>query len=233
MSDFHVAYGPNPTGRDFVVGDLHGHYDLLLSELGMHGFDPHKGDRCFSVGDLIDRGPESAKTLLLAQEPWFIPVRGNHEQMMLDSTSRGDMDLWFVNGGTWFADSPREHWKEYVETAVAMPLAITLHHASDAIIGICHAEPPTLDWDDIEGVEHQPAALENMIWGRDRIQSQNAAPVRNVDFIFCGHTALRNGIATLGNVVYIDTGAYFTDTLTVLSLDDFLHKHFNDGGLLI
>jgi serine/threonine protein phosphatase 1 len=42
------------TGRDFVLGDLHGTTDLLRLLMEHVAFDPKK-DRLFSVGDLIDR----------------------------------------------------------------------------------------------------------------------------------------------------------------------------------
>lgn len=35
---FHVEYQANETGRDFVVGDIHGHLDLLNDELASQGF---------------------------------------------------------------------------------------------------------------------------------------------------------------------------------------------------
>jgi serine/threonine protein phosphatase 1 len=40
-------------------------------------------DRLFSVGDLIDRGPDSLRCLELIAEPWFYTVQGNHEIAML------------------------------------------------------------------------------------------------------------------------------------------------------
>ena len=70
-------------GRDLVVGDLHGHRSLLEQELDRLGFDP-SCDRVLSVGDLIDRGPESFETLSLIDEPWFHAVLGNHELMLLN-----------------------------------------------------------------------------------------------------------------------------------------------------
>jgi serine/threonine protein phosphatase 1 len=54
----------NSRGKDYVVGDLHGCYDLLQRVLGEVGFDT-TCDRLFSVGDLIDRGPNSLKCLEL------------------------------------------------------------------------------------------------------------------------------------------------------------------------
>ena len=75
---FFKSYSPNEYGHDFVVGDIHGHRQRLLDELARQGFDKAK-DRLFSVGDLVDRGPDSFDTLALLSEPWFHFVRGNHE----------------------------------------------------------------------------------------------------------------------------------------------------------
>jgi serine/threonine protein phosphatase 1 len=73
----------NTVGRDFVVGDLHGHRSLLEQALDGMAFDRRR-DRVLSVGDLIDRGPESLATLSLIEEPWFHAVLGNHELMLLN-----------------------------------------------------------------------------------------------------------------------------------------------------
>ncbi len=73
----------NSSGHDYVIGDLHGCYDLLERLMDYVAFDKTR-DRLFSVGDLIDRGPDSMRCLALLEEPWFYAVKGNHEQMMLD-----------------------------------------------------------------------------------------------------------------------------------------------------
>ncbi|AMK76539.1 MULTISPECIES: metallophosphoesterase [Methylomonas] len=73
----------NAFGKDYVVGDLHGCFDLLQRLLNDIQFDINH-DRLFSVGDLIDRGPDSLKCLELVNEPWFYAVRGNHEIIALD-----------------------------------------------------------------------------------------------------------------------------------------------------
>jgi serine/threonine protein phosphatase 1 len=73
----------NSRGKDYVVGDLHGCYDLLQRVLNEVDFDTTR-DRLFSVGDLIDRGPDSLQCLELLAEPWFYAVKGNHEDLMLD-----------------------------------------------------------------------------------------------------------------------------------------------------
>jgi len=74
---------PNNIGKDYVVGDLHGCFDLLNRLMEHVNFD-ESCDRLFSVGDLIDRGPDSLFCLEFLDEPWFYAVKGNHELMMLE-----------------------------------------------------------------------------------------------------------------------------------------------------
>jgi serine/threonine protein phosphatase 1 len=104
----------NQQGRDFVVGDIHGCFDLLDQLLDQVSFDPGC-DRLFSVGDLIDRGPDSMRSLEFLRAPWFFAVKGNHEAMLLGSfaayVATGQLedlkkiiasDMW-LNGGEWVA----------------------------------------------------------------------------------------------------------------------------------
>jgi len=104
----------NAGGRDFVVGDLHGCFDLLDRLLEAVRFDS-ACDRLFSVGDLVDRGPDSLRCMSFLEAPWFHAVRGNHESMLLEyfeSYLSGDglddwdqvtsSDIW-LNGGEWVA----------------------------------------------------------------------------------------------------------------------------------
>ena len=105
----------NVKGRDFVVGDLHGCFDLLDRLLEHVSFDPGC-DRLFSVGDLIDRGHDSLRSLEYLRAPWFHGVRGNHEAMLLDAFESyrvtGTLDelktitnseMW-MNGGEWVGE---------------------------------------------------------------------------------------------------------------------------------
>lgn len=93
-------FNRNPQGRDFVVGDLHGHFSALELMLVQINFNP-KRDRVFAVGDLIDRGPESWRVVEFLNYPWFNSVLGNHEQMLIDSASNPSVaKTWLgFNGG--------------------------------------------------------------------------------------------------------------------------------------
>lgn len=113
---------PQIEGRTFVFGDIHGEYHKFMSHLESVQFDTNK-DRVVCVGDLIDRGPDSAKMLELLKKDWFFSVMGNHELMPVvahagrdnfiysnGKASVGMLNLsdWIRNGGDWFFDK-----KEY------------------------------------------------------------------------------------------------------------------------
>lgn len=117
MTDLIKRFDINTQGRDFVVGDLHGCRDLLEEKLYEINFDPSV-DRMFSVGDLVDRGPDSPGCFALLEKPWFHAIRGNHEQGWIDF-ARGpgyDPDLRYMrsNGGNWhFPTAQNDQGHEY------------------------------------------------------------------------------------------------------------------------
>lgn len=80
----------NISGRDFIIGDLHGCWHLLVSLLEAVKFD-YEVDRLFCVGDLVDRGKMNEQCLELLTKKWFFCVLGNHEDL-----TRGAM-LWFLH----------------------------------------------------------------------------------------------------------------------------------------
>lgn len=106
------TFDVNTEGRDFVIGDLHGSYEVFLKLLESINFDGEK-DRMFSVGDLVDRGPDSLDCLRLIKESWFHCVLANHEQMMLEAFDGGYMgQFWFRNGGNWGLEFFKD-WTDY------------------------------------------------------------------------------------------------------------------------
>jgi len=90
--------------RIFFIGDIHG-CSLTFKKMITKKIDLQKTDELYCVGDYIDRGPDSKGVvdfiLNLRAEGYNVhTVRGNHEQMMLDSmTSINSYMLWMLNGG--------------------------------------------------------------------------------------------------------------------------------------
>lgn len=60
----------NLAGRDFVVGDVHGHLQQLHMQLQEVTFDKSL-DRLFFLGDLVDRGPDSEALLAMIDQQTF------------------------------------------------------------------------------------------------------------------------------------------------------------------
>jgi serine/threonine protein phosphatase 1 len=207
-------YPYNSTGHDYAVGDLHGHCSLLVTRLEQRDFDPAR-DRLFAVGDLVDRGPESLACLELLQQSWFHSVRGNHEAMMVDALLHGrQYDLWMLNGGEWIYELNIDRVARLCDRLVAgLPYGIEIE-TPQGHVGLIHAEVPHDDWHLVESGDAR-----TMLWARERLEQGRTDPVRGIDQVVCGHTPVKTPVR-LGNVHYIDTGAYFTGNLTLIELGE-------------
>jgi len=150
----------NGQGRDFVVGDLHGQYDLFMRALEQLDFD-FTHDRVMAVGDLVNRGPDSLKTLRLLSEPWFHAVAGNHEwrlsqygaelmQRRLDGEAMSFLEM---IGADWLLSSYRQlnddKWADLITEVLnlirQLPTLIQVGHGRDAV-GVVHAQLAEFDW---------------------------------------------------------------------------------------
>jgi serine/threonine protein phosphatase 1 len=90
--------------RLFAIGDIHGCFDPLR-KLIEEKIILTPNDKLFLLGDYIDRGPKSNEVidyiLELKNKGFDItPLRGNHEQMLLDAWEEEDFTgIWMINGG--------------------------------------------------------------------------------------------------------------------------------------
>jgi serine/threonine protein phosphatase 1 len=205
----------NTTGRDFAVGDIHGHFSKLQSALDIVGFDP-AADRLFSVGDLVDRGPESVEALRWLALPWFHAVRGNHEDVAMRHVKIGKVDTvnYADNGGAWFLALGRDRQVEFAAAFEALPLAMEVVTEAGPV-GLLHADCPVGDWSHLEAklTKHR-SVRERAMWSRTRIESDDTSGVKGVYAVMVGHTPVREPVV-LGNVFHIDTkgwkaSGYFT-----------------------
>lgn len=174
-----ASVGANTIGKDYFVGDLHGHFDQLQELLSAVAFGP--SDRLFSVGDLIDRGPRSWDLL-----EWFATtqnchaVLGNHDALLLSSSTRAgrveSLRMWASMGSEWFValtDESRERARVF---AAELPLGMCVELADGRHVGLIHAglqlsatwpafwglQYDCIDVADTRGQDPNSAAL----WGR-------------------------------------------------------------------
>lgn len=194
----------NTLGRDFVVGDIHGYFSTLQEKLIEIGFDESK-DRLFSVGDLIDRGPDSLLVLEWLDKPWFFAVRGNHEQLLIDSHygNRASYHCHFMHGGEWFYDLSPEDQTRYCQRLDTLPYVIEI----DSKYAIIHGEPHGESWPEFISLLHNNdkyTARYNCLWGGNKLLLNNANEIRGITTLYCGHNRVVEP-RLLGNVWFIET----------------------------
>ena len=238
-----------PAGqRVYAVGDIHGRLDLFDALIAaIEADDAASGAAETTVillGDLVDRGPDSAGVIARARE-WQRrrPVRilaGNHEEMFLASFDRPETLKHFLRFGgketvLSYGIDEREYRKASVEEVQAM----------------MHAHVPAEDRAFLESFEDMVAigdylfvhagiapgvALEeqtkdNLRWIREPFLS-HSEPHEAV--VVHGHT-IRQEPEDRGNRIGIDTGAYTFGRLTALVLEGterrYLQAVDNDGAI--
>lgn len=208
----HLIVEQNTKGRDFIVGDIHGEFQQLTSLLSTVQFDRNV-DRLFSVGDIIDRGPDSPACLELLNQSWFYMVRGNHETMMIEAIEYPDVCLshWYSNGGLWSKIQSESYLQEYVTILKELPLIITIK----GLCHIVHAELtknsgriPVTD-EMVEKWLFSDVDEDNMQWGRNISVSRPMAPCTNLLPVYVGHTIFEEFTVINGHH-FLDQGACMT-----------------------
>ncbi|MCD6233546.1 MAG: serine/threonine protein phosphatase [Candidatus Marinimicrobia bacterium] len=199
--------------RHLILGDIHGQFDALIRVLKKADYIP-KRDMLYCVGDLTDRGPDSAKVLDFCIKHKVLSVRGNHDMWFLEYLTHGYAPMiWLRQGGyetifSWQKESlSREIVLEYYEK---MPYyrEIDLGKFSIAVfhggitpgIPLKDQDPEVLTWDRHFWVFEQDPRLP-------------------YDRYFLGHTAL-SGPAEKNkyNVINLDTGAGYFRVLTSMDM---------------
>lgn len=211
----------NTQGRDLIVGDVHGCFTRLREALDDVAFD-ESVDRLFSVGDLIDRGPESLQVESWLDAPWFHSILGNHEQMamMYAEGLITDKDH-ITNGGQWLIGLEPPMQRALAARFAVLPVLIELETAQ-GLVGIVHAECPADSWARLVAAlnrqdEWNQGVTSACIWSRTRIYQEDVSLVPDVRAVVCGHTIVIAPL-TLGNHLYIDTMGWHPrgDGFTVL-----------------
>lgn len=155
-----LAY--NERGRDFIVGDIEGQYEDLDRNMNEVNFDIIT-DRLITVGNIINRGPDSLRCLRLLNEPWFFTTRGRAEvessvafAQMLTSADLGDeadvgrqQQSLIGQGARWLLDivtdaALRQEVANLLQGALEMPLMIQVD-TQRGFVGVVPSDFPTHD----------------------------------------------------------------------------------------
>ena len=202
--------------RTIAIADIHGHSDALATLVRLINLQPE--DTLVTLGDYIDLGPDSKGVLNqlieLAGRCRLVPLKGNHEEMMLKAReSQDDFKLWMTFGGDFALESygldqslrlvPRRHWA-FLE---CLPLAFeTERHF------FLHA-----NYDPNRPINEQDS--ETALW---RPLQKDDLPRRHYSgkTAVLGHTPQNDGtILDLGHLVCLDTGCGHGGLLTALDVD--------------
>lgn len=218
----HTRMGLCDIGRILAVSDIHGNNDLLVRALQDAKYDPAV-DKLYMLGDYIDRGPESKKTVetvMALQERGAIVLKGNHEDMLLRSLTPNHMsdiyyNMWMRNGGqhtliSYGGKIPREH----IEWMSNLPSI----HVDDNYIFV-HAGI-------VPGIPLDKQDEWNLLW----IREDFLLFYQGEKTVVFGHTPIKylqcivsNSKDSLiycdTNMIGIDTGAAFDGPVTVVDIE--------------
>lgn len=224
-----------PDVRVYAIGDVHGcadKFEGLLDRINEdHAARPSKRLVIVLLGDLIDRGPDSAgvvrRAMRLAQSEHEVHlIAGNHEELLLGACA-GDpkaLRVFARNGGR--------------DTALSYGVPEADYDAADfdALYHLLESHVPTTHRDFLErmedivvigdyafvhagvrpGVAFADQRPEDMRWIRDRFLS-HVEPFER--FVIHGHT-ITETVDEQPNRIGIDTGAYLGGPLTAVALED-------------
>jgi serine/threonine protein phosphatase 1 len=202
--------------RTLVIGDIHGcsrALELMLQELA-----PQGDDIVVTLGDYVDRGPDTRgvlNTLLeLEAQTNLIPLLGNHEILMLDAREQSvDADSWYSVGGRQTMQSygcmdtpdwnaiPEEHW-------VFLKHRLRRWHATDTHI-FAHAN--------VNAMLPMPDQSDDWLFWR---RFDDSHPHFSGKMLICGHTAQKDGLPRiLPSRICLDTWVYGEGWLTALDVN--------------
>ena len=221
----HRYFARNTIGRDIVVGDIHGHFDVLEKALREIDFDTAR-DRLFALGDLVDRGPNSPAALEWLNQYWFNSVIGNHDLSHVLAAEREHisntwvLDMIVPTRDDWAANCAPAVYSALVAEFSRLPLAISIE-MSLGNVGLVHAELPHgyRTWDSFVQAIDAESIDDGALWMATSERLLDLLPVKtradlkffvpDVLAIFHGHTIpwLKQPVK-VGNHHYIETGAY-------------------------
>jgi serine/threonine protein phosphatase 1 len=194
----------------YAIGDIHGHFDLLLRLLDdIHRDADRRGRaaRLVFLGDYVDRGPDSRSVLATVMagpqrsgDEW-VCLSGNHEAVMVEAATSEDAKahwLRFGGGDTLTSFGGIIPGSVYAWCA-ALPVSFDDGERFFAHAGI---RP---------GIALARQTRKDLLWIREEFLLSHADHGR---LVVHGHTPHLQGPTIRANRINLDTGVYITRTLT-------------------
>lgn len=215
------------TSRTIAIGDIHG-CAMALQKLIL-AIEPQASDTIVSLGDLVDRGPDSKSVvdqlLQLRSACKLVLVKGNHEEMMLDVVKGQSPQEWLKHGGVATLDSygftgdlsvvPESH-------VTFMEEALDFYETESHFFTHGNYEPK-------KALAQQDAMV--LRW-RSLIES-TPGPHMSGKKAVVGHTPDKSGeIFDIGHLVCIDTYCYGGAWLTAVDVENGTVWQTNEEGEL-
>ena len=150
-------------GRLIAIGDIHGcprEFEELLDKLELT-----KHDRVILLGDLVNRGPDSARVIALARAHARLALLGNHELRLLNYRKTGDP--------THLKKSDYETLKQlnHKDWAYLSAMPLTFHDASHGIVLVHGGFLPHQPW------RRQPARIVTRI----QVVAKDGTPLKRAE----------------------------------------------------
>ena len=203
--------------RTLAVGDIHGcatAFEKLLDIIELH-----PEDKLITLGDYIDKGPNSKavldKLLYLYNNHQLIPLKGNHELMMLGaSQGKQHEKFWVTVGGKATLNSypqvsddnllnniPGHHW-DFVKHH-----CLDWYETDDHIFVHANVDP---------NLPLPKQSNHDLFW--QKIYPRQ--PHYSGKTVICGHTSQKDGCpVNMGHQICIDTWACGEGWLTCLDIE--------------
>ncbi len=231
-----------PGLRVYAVGDIHGRLDLLDAILARieadHAARPPAERHIIFLGDLVDRGPDSAGVVerirqLGASDQHVHCLMGNHEEIFLRAIDGDDkaLRLFCRIGGREtmlsYGVSGEEYERlDYNEVAERLKAVVPPEHQlflSDLKEILVLGDYAFVHAGVRPGIPIAEQKLAETRWIRDPFLDHRA-PLEKM--VVHGHTVAEEA-EFLPHRIGIDTGAYQSDRLTALMLEDQAREIFS------
>ena len=218
--------------RYYVIGDIHGRLDLFEAMIAEIEADdaarPGFETQVILLGDLVDRGPDSAGVVARARN-WqkMRKVRvlaGNHEEMMLGAFEKPEVLRHFLKHGgretiLSYGLSKKQFNAMNLDELFALMPSLISKAERDYIAGF---EEMIVAGDYLfvhagidPAVPLEEQQRRDLLWIRDRFL-KHEGPLDKV--VVHGHTIFEK-VMDCGNRIGIDTGAFRSGVLTALVLE--------------